>query len=242
MRKLTRATLTFMSAVAAYLTCVCHGTSYPKLYTLDNSCGSSILVEGEARIVLTNDSHLHTQVCAVSLWPSHGSRLIASVSSYHLSHAYTTPSCLHTSIQLGSQHDPQLWGPFGYCKHDGPSGKYSLGTRGAFSYKTDPSEDIVVGDIELLVTEVFERDQTGHCQSHQFDCQRDSICIDESLTCNGFDDCGNERDEQLSCNKSLAFIGGIVVAAVVGVVLVVVLVLVICRQRLKNRYVHLTEL
>lgn len=56
--------------------------------------------------------------------------------------------------------------------------------------------------------------------------------------CNGFDDCGNNRDETTGCDLAIGVIVGIIVGVIVFVLIVVVLSVLFRRHRQRARYVQ----
>ncbi|XP_059150786.1 uncharacterized protein LOC131937406 [Physella acuta] len=235
----TFARTVLLTTLTACILCVGQATRYPLSYTLDAYCGTTIRVSGDVLIRLSYSTYLPAdRTCSITLLPSSGDGLVASVDTYSLNYLYSTSQCLYEAIQLGSADVPQIWGPYGYCKSYRPTAKYSLGRYGTYSYKTGKYSFIETGDIKLLVTETFSRNATGYCASGQFDCERQNICISRSLTCNGYDDCGNDLDETDGCSLPPGIIGGIAAGIFVFIVLVIVISFFIRRQRYRAVYVQ----
>ncbi|XP_046333614.2 suppressor of tumorigenicity 14 protein-like [Haliotis rufescens] len=88
----------------------------------------------------------------------------------------------------------------------------------SFRFKTDYVTQ--TGQFDILVTAF----SSSPCSSRRFQCDNDH-CVSNDLKCNGFDDCGDNSDENSGCDSILGTgaIAGIAVGAIVFIVIVVVL-------------------
>ncbi|BFZ08521.1 hypothetical protein BsWGS_11560 [Bradybaena similaris] len=223
--------------VAACLVTITHGTFYPNLISLSDKCQQRYRVWGDVRIRLTANLLLPTNTtCTLKLQPDIDTRLIARFRSYYMSPDYTSEQdrCRYESIQLyDSLGHPQLdGGDGGYCRTEKPTNLIDLGASGQFRYTTSRAKNILAADLEIVVTAVTDK-QGENCPSDYFDCHFNNYCVSNAVTCNGFDDCGNNRDETTACPLSpwiilVAVLGGIFVF---GCIVVFVICLLKCGVR-----------
>ncbi|BFZ08519.1 hypothetical protein BsWGS_11558 [Bradybaena similaris] len=227
--------------VAACLFTITHGTFYPSLISLSDRCNQTYRVWRDVRIRLASKVFLPSNTtCTLTFLPDVDTRLIARFRSYYMSPKYTNEydDCQNESIQLYDSHgDPKLSDSVGrgYCKMGKPSSLFDLGASGQFQYTTFQGTDILAADLEILVTAVRDK-QGSKCTSDYFDCYLNNYCVSNAVTCNGFDDCGNNRDETHGCKLSGWAIAAIVLAAFVFFCCVAVTVLYVKRRRLRHRY------
>ncbi|KAH9510046.1 hypothetical protein Btru_043371 [Bulinus truncatus] len=214
--------------------CICSATRYPVTYYLEDYCNRNIHVSGDAIIKISRNLYLRNTYCGASLRSNQGIQLMASVRSYNMNSGYVNyGSCPFVSLQLGTKTDPYLWGQDGYCKSYSPAGQYILQEVGIFSYKASSNPSLYTPDVQLLVSEMTTKNTTGYCPYGYFDCQWMSTCVDNSLICNGYDDCAYGRDENEGCGivLTVGVIGGIAAAVFFFFVIVVVLSVLWCRSR-----------
>ncbi|CAL1533356.1 unnamed protein product [Lymnaea stagnalis] len=212
---------------------------YPFTYYLDQYCGTTIYVSQEIRVRLSQQTYLYpNKECGMTFRPSAGNKLVATFLNYSMPSDYVDASgiCNYESIQL-TQESALYFGYRGYCGWTKPNGQYDLHDYTTFSFQVWQNMYVNTAQVDLLITEVFNKDYQNSCPYNTFDCQRSGICIDQDLTCNGYDDCGNNLDETLGCRTpSLdvkpylgAIIGGS--AGLVVLVVVIVVTVVVCRRR-----------
>ncbi|KAH9510048.1 hypothetical protein Btru_043374 [Bulinus truncatus] len=210
------------------LSICCEATRFPITVFADQLCFHGVfLVEGDVIVMVSKNLTLQPNTkCSIQLQSYTGNSLMASIRSYHMDDSYThSLDCQYESVQLGSKVNPHLLGPLGYCKSDRPTGQYYIGENGTFSYVAGPYSPLSTPHVELLVSEVTIKDTSHGCPSGSFDCDQFNMCIDRQLTCNGYNDCGNNRDEDIECKLTPGVIAGIVIGGIIFILIVVALAL-----------------
>ncbi|XP_059150756.1 uncharacterized protein LOC131937386 [Physella acuta] len=210
----------------------------PSVYNLAQYCGSTISVYNDVRIVMTPNDNLYPNTnCTIKLQPYTGVAISASFVNYSMSPQYVDSSnnCPYISIFMTSDQG-NYFGYRGYCGRDKPLGDFDMGLRGSISIKNWLNAYLTTPQVDLLVTEVFDRYMDGNCPYGKFDCQRQNYCIDDVLKCNGYDDCGNRRDETVGCRRPPVLdvnlqIGLIAGGSVCFLLIVIVVVVVVCKRR-----------
>ncbi|CAL1533355.1 unnamed protein product [Lymnaea stagnalis] len=240
---LSTRTLIFSVAVLAVTISTCSASWYPSVYYLEDYCGRSLTVRNDVIIKISRRVYLPSNwMCSLTLMPYSGYEVVASFHSYSMSSAYTYSStCVYEAIQLSSLNNPNILGPYGYCKSYSPSSQYHLTNIGTLRFATGPYSYLKPPSIQLVVNEVYSKNTTGYCTGGRFDCGgRSNQCIDQQLTCNGYDDCANGDDEIGGCTITIAagVIGAIVAGVFIFVVLVIAVSLLVRRQRLRVAYVQ----
>nr|KAI8735906.1 membrane frizzled-related protein-like [Biomphalaria glabrata] len=204
---------------------------YPSTYYLNDNCGKTVLVNGDAIIKIYTNSYVYGS-CTVNIRSLNGANLVASFYSYYMYSYYDRNPCQDEYIQLGTPNNPNILGGNYYCHSYKPLGQYALQNVAMFTYFTSSSLN-VAPSIQLLVSEVYAKNTTGYCQYGRFDCMSQGACIDESLTCNGYNDCSNGRDEYEGCGFTFTVgaIGGLAAGVFFFFVFVVILSVVCYRRR-----------
>ncbi|XP_055883317.1 uncharacterized protein LOC106071920 [Biomphalaria glabrata] len=222
-----------ITVLLAFLCCLslCQATSYPSTYYMNGNCGKSIFVNGDALIKIYTNSYGYG-ACTINLYSVHGANLVASFYSYYMPSSYYVYPCQSEFIQLGTPGNINMLGNGGYCRSYKPVGQYALQNNGIFTYYTSSTFNLAPS-IQLLVSEVYPKNTTGYCQYGRFDCLSQDTCIDESLTCNGYNDCSNGRDEYEGCGFTFTVgaIGGLAAGVFFFFVFVVILSVVCYRRR-----------
>ncbi|KAH9510045.1 hypothetical protein Btru_043369 [Bulinus truncatus] len=202
--------------ISACVLSMVSGQSYPANYDLLQYCGATIYVSNDVRVSISSLNILiANQVCTITFRPLSGDRLVASFLKYNLSsYSYYDDygNCLDESIQL-TGNGSNKFGLHGYCGQNIPMGQYGLDQVATISKVQSLSE------VRLS--------------------QMASTCIDKQLTCNGYDDCGNNLDEKQGCHYPDPHIDvDVNIAAIVGgsvglIVLIsaIVITVVVCRGR-----------
>lgn len=213
---------------------------YPYTYYLDQFCGTTIFVDKEVRVKLSQTNYLYpNKQCGMTFRPSSGSRLVATFLNYSMPSDYinTEGVCNYESIQL-TQESSLYFGYRGYCGSYKPTGQYDVHSYTTFSFQVWQNLMYVTPAIvDLLITEVFDKYDQNTCPYKTFDCQRSGICIDELLTCNGYDDCGNNLDETVGCRDGnldvTPYLGAIIggSAGLIVLVIVITVTVIVCRRR-----------
>ncbi|XP_055883183.1 uncharacterized protein LOC106059706 [Biomphalaria glabrata] len=232
-----------LSVLSVCLLSLASAQYYPPIYDLTYYCGSTIFVDREVKVRVRSQTYLNpNQNCTLILRPNRGNRLVASFLGFNLSTSYyydDSGNCQYESIQLTADGSSQF-GYRGYCGYSVPYGQYRLGSINTISViNWQQYSYIYAPNLDIIFTEVSSKYSNNNCPYQMFDCQNYDTCIDDSLKCNGYNDCGNNLDETTGCHNhgpyidisvNLPAIVGGSVGFVVFVVIIVVTV-VICRRR-----------
>ncbi|BFZ08522.1 hypothetical protein BsWGS_11561 [Bradybaena similaris] len=230
-------TALFASIVTCVVT-VTSATNYPTVKYVDLNCGKTIYVLSDVRIKLSTSSYLTPgKQCSVKLVPLLGTNVVVSFLAYSINYNYANEygNCAVESIQMTDGSGTNVLGFPNYCSSKQPSGQFNLKTQGTFGFTVQQNQQPQTPVVELLVSEVVPK--KGSCPSGYFDCQN-NICVTSDVICNGYDDCGNDRDETYGCGLAVGVIVGIVVGACAFVFVLVVLSLVFRRYRQRSVYVQ----
>ncbi|CAL1533359.1 unnamed protein product, partial [Lymnaea stagnalis] len=129
--------------------------------------------------------------CTVYFSPATGDSLVAKFVFYKNEQYFA--ECAEESVQLRAG-DQALLGPNGYCERETPGDDYDLGDNGSLTYLHTHFHHKLTAT--LLITEVFKRLLlAAGCFNNSFYCSEQMFCIDRTLVCNTYDDCGNNEDE-----------------------------------------------
>ncbi|XP_059150775.1 uncharacterized protein LOC131937397 [Physella acuta] len=206
---------------------------------MNDVCNKQVTVKGS---LLLRQSFVQNQDCEVTLVTSEGAGLVAQFTHYtQQNHGAALvgliTECTLEYVQLVSEGGDKLMGSGGYCKSLRPTQQYDLGGRATFMYHRSETSLVRYLSFDLLVTEVYSK--KGHeegCAERQFDCGE--VCISQQLTCDGYDNCGNEDDENDDCGLSKIAIIGIVAGVAAFVALVISIVIYVVRRK---RYVKVPQ-
>jgi hypothetical protein len=219
------------------------GTHYPSVYYLKVRCGQTILVHGDVRLMLASTRYLPKDTtCSIGFEKTSGKEITATFLAYHITPAYAreTGACPIESIQLEDANGiARLVSSTGeYCSKERPTANFFLGTSGQLSFTTGLYDNILTANVDLLISELSLKSSfvNSTCPSTDFDCGN-GYCVSSELTCNGFDDCGNNGDEaDCTSTLSLIAIAGIVGGLAFLVFVIVVLCIVIRRNKRRSSY------
>ncbi|XP_046550350.1 neuropilin and tolloid-like protein 2 isoform X3 [Haliotis rubra] len=207
--------------------CLFHVNGFtPRVYYMDQQCTTSLTVSKDLRLKLTKYTNTKLDMgmnCFLMLDAKvPGDRLMITVRSFHTK---SSPFCTKNSLQIDDENVNPLNGDSGDCGvvtdkvYTAPTGSVS------FRFKTDFITQ--TGQFDILLTAFSD----SPCEYGRFKCNNDH-CVSPDLKCNGYNDCGDNSDENTDCGSlGTGPIAGIAVGAIVFIVIVVVLVLVVRHRR-----------
>lgn len=126
----------------------------------------------------------------------------------------------------------------GVCGTVRPTTLYRTSSSNKLLVQLTNKGTIIPGDFELLLTAFYWPKNNTACQRDDFKCNN-GICISGDITCNGYDDCGDNSDEEEGCSLAAGIIAGIVISVIVFVFCLVVVGL--CVRRRRMSYTRVTE-
>ncbi|XP_067652238.1 neuropilin and tolloid-like protein 2 [Haliotis asinina] len=193
---------------------------YPSVYYMDQKCSRTVSFSKDMRLKLTvfPNTHLnYNWLCTTTVQTTTpGDRLLVNIRSLN---TRSSIGCTRNSLKImdGSTIINGASGDCGFA----PLTTYTSTTNSlTFKFTTDGSYQ--TGQFDILVTS-FKNAINGVCPSGRFDCDNDR-CISNTLTCNGYDDCGDDSDEEYGCSTitiTTGSIAGIAVGAIVFIIIVV---------------------
>ncbi|XP_046333625.2 neuropilin and tolloid-like protein 1 [Haliotis rufescens] len=201
---------------------ICVNGYYPNTYYMDQKCSRTISFSKDMRLKLTLFSSTNLQrgmSCSTTIQTNTiGDKLLVNIRSLN---TRSSIGCTKNSLKIydGST---IINGPNGDCGYAPLSDYVSSGNTLTFTFTTDNS--FQTGQFDVLVTS-FGSASAGTCSGNRFVCDN-FRCVSNTLTCNGFDDCGDNSDEIDGCSSitwNTGSIAGIAVGAIVFIVIVVVL-------------------
>ncbi|XP_059141935.1 uncharacterized protein LOC131929650 [Physella acuta] len=78
---------------------------------------------------------------------------------------------------------------------------------------------------------LFSAFNSDTCDTEKEFCCDNGRCVDESMTCDGYDDCGDDSDEDDGCMFSTGVIAGIAVGSCVAMMLMVAVVVLAWKRK-----------
>ncbi|XP_071087832.1 neuropilin and tolloid-like protein 1 [Haliotis cracherodii] len=210
----------------------------PMTYYMDEECGYSLTTTKDTRLKLTyypsRSLHLNMNCTTSFRTTVLGDRLQVRLRSID---TVSTPNCQKNALQIfDSDRQTLLNAPFGDCGTVLRTRTYkSSGSSVTLKFQTDAS--FQYGQFDILVTS-FNKAFNHSCSARRFTCDND-LCISNTLTCNGYNDCGDDSDEIYECRLSGGAIAGIAVGVIVF--LVICTFLSIVGRARRRRYQRLCE-
>ncbi|BFZ08520.1 hypothetical protein BsWGS_11559 [Bradybaena similaris] len=209
------------------------GTHYPDYIYGDSPCGASYTVSKDSMFTFVKTVWIQISPnCTTTFRATNGAKLKATFQSYTVDSIAVNENgnCSTEFIQFYNSSGSPLIGPAAeYCGSQMPASQYVLGVEGKFTRMFKESLILTVSSVQILLTEFV--DKNNSCAAGYFDCEN-NYCVNNEVTCNGYDDCGNNKDEEDSCGLSPGAVSGIVVGSVV---LFPLLVYLICVFAAKNK-------
>ncbi|KAL8596815.1 hypothetical protein ACOMHN_027144 [Nucella lapillus] len=93
----------------------------------------------------------------------------------------------------------------------------------------------IKGNFRLLVTSVYNASNRT-CHGDDFLCHN-GLCVSGNLLCNGYNDCGDNSDEEEGCTLVAGAIAGIIIAVAFGIFIISVIVFIFERRRRRHTHV-----
>ncbi|XP_071087846.1 membrane frizzled-related protein-like [Haliotis cracherodii] len=200
--------------------CLASSDAYsPHIYYMDMQCGSSKRFTKDVRLQLTYSPNTqlphNMRACYMRMeTDTEGDQLLVRIRNLD-----TSPSinCSKNSLKIKDPDEHRvLNGEYGDCGSTPATRSYlTNGSSVSFVFSTDDTTQH--GQFDILITSLNISDNGG-CSRDRFLCDN-SRCVSSDVTCNGFNDCGDNSDELDGCGLSVAAIAGLVVGSFVGFVI-----------------------
>ncbi|XP_067651356.1 uncharacterized protein [Haliotis asinina] len=206
--------------LAAIYLCVSRGTA-TFTYTMDNYCDGTLAMDNykmaSMKLRLTYSSKYRSNMdCKMVIRTSLGQRLSFKFLDMDIAKIFTCDDYLE--IHDGSSSSSSILGSR-MCGERKPS---SLSTSGRNAFLRFRSNSLIEDDGFTILVTSFNTD--SKCNSYEFSCNN-GRCIDKSLYCDSYDNCGDDSDE---CYKDHTWWIWMVIGIVVFIILCAVVITVIC--------------
>ncbi|XP_041375955.1 low-density lipoprotein receptor-related protein 12-like [Gigantopelta aegis] len=205
----------------------------PGVYYFDTECSSgststTLRISNDMRLKLSRSSFSlkRNWNCQLNIATSRlGDELLIQFRDFVTDYS---SRCSENSLQILNQDHSPITGLI--CGHLTPLNDYE--TRGGmarFQFSTDNT--IQYGQFDVLITS-FTRGTNATCPGSRFHCTN-GRCVNYAVTCNGYDDCGDDSDELRGCGLTVGALAGIVIAAIFVFTLVLIALIIVRRRRFK---------
>ncbi|KAK6182377.1 hypothetical protein SNE40_010082 [Patella caerulea] len=207
----------------------------PTSYYLTEKCGYTIVFSNDARIRLSrySSSYLPRSLsCHVAVTSVKASDYI--MIKFRDLDTQLSTRCSTNSLKITDAVTTQAIGPQGgFCGFSTPYQVYqSTGDSIYLDFKTNSL--FQTGSLDILLTSFnYGSGANSSCASNEFKCSNNK-CIWGGLTCDGYNNCGDNSDEISGCGTTSVA----VIAGSVGAVVFIIIVLVIIFGARRRYYYH----
>lgn len=229
-------------------TCTVTSTYHPDVIYLDDHCGGTYnLSEAhDLRIKMHHFANIPAgnYSCKINLTATDPDVQKGITLTGHFRNFYSfddSKDCDKEAVQIFTSEGTKALDP--YCGSYAPENSFTLGPHGileVFSNYTGGEGNLDPPSFDLLLSSAVHKATNASCPDNYFDCKADGLCVHDDLTCNGFNDCGNDRDEEEGCGLLPMVIAIIAVSVfVAGILLLTFAICCYRRQRAKGMYIQL---
>ncbi|XP_064599329.1 membrane frizzled-related protein-like isoform X2 [Liolophura sinensis] len=195
---------------------------------MESRCGGSLDVSNfdATRLLLTSRfSYRSNERCKLTVQVANGKRIMAKFSSLDIESSAFCRDDRLTLYDGPSTTSPALSGINGICGFSTPSTVYV--TSGQYLTLYFQSDFLLqYKGFTVILTEfsyTCNNVTSFHCRNRR--------CIDSSLTCDGWNNCGDSTDEIEGCGLSTGGVAGIVIGAFFVVVVLITVSIFVRRRR-----------
>ncbi|XP_046583579.1 abnormal cell migration protein 13-like [Haliotis rubra] len=206
--------------LAALYSCVSRGTA-TMTYTMDSYCGNTVDMDDSnldsMKLRLTYSSKYRSNMdCKMRIKTRSGQRLSFKFLDMDIAKIFTCDDYLE--IRDGSSSSSSVLG-YRMCGETIPS---SLSTSGRNAFLRFKSNSYKEDDGFTILVTSFNTDTK--CNSDEFSCDN-GRCIDQSLYCDSYDNCGDDSDD---CYMDTNWWVWMVIGIVVFIIFCAIVITVIC--------------